>query len=66
MATAQQKQQEYIDKFKVQAPKYKIKDKVWLTLKNTTTATENKRLDAKQTCQGFSQEAQKDQEYGSQ
>ena len=27
---------------------YKIKSKIWLTLKNITTTTENKKLDAKQ------------------
>ena len=45
---AQKKQQEYADKFRIQTPKYKIKDKVWLTLKNVTTAIENKKFDAKQ------------------
>ena len=49
MAIAQQEQQKYADRFKVQTPKYKLKDKVWLTLKNITTTTENKKLDAKQT-----------------
>ena len=49
MAVAQQQQQKYVDKFKIQTPKYRIKDKIWLTLKNITTATENKKLDAKQT-----------------
>ena len=49
MAIAQQKQQNYADRTKTQAFKYKIKDKIWLTLKNITTATENKNLDAKQT-----------------
>ena len=48
MAIAQQEQQEYADRFKVQAPRYKVKDKVWLTLENITTTTENKKLDAKQ------------------
>ena len=48
MAVDQQKQQKYVDKFKAQAPKYKIKNKVRLTLKNIATATENKKLDAKQ------------------
>ena len=49
MVIAQQKQQNYIDRTKVQALTYKIKDKVWLMLKNRTTAIENKKLDAKQT-----------------
>ena len=48
MAVAQQKQQQYVDKTRAQAPKYKVKDKVWLTLKDIATATENKKLDAKQ------------------
>ena len=48
MAVAQQEQQEHADKSKVQTPRYKVKDKVWLTLKNIATATENKKLDAKQ------------------
>ena len=48
MAVTQQKQQKYVDKFKVQTPKYKKKKKIWLTLKNLTTATENKKFDAKQ------------------
>ena len=48
MAVAQQKQQEYTDKFKAQTPKYKIKDKIWLTLKNIITATKSKKFDTKQ------------------
>ena len=48
MAVAQQEQQRYVDKTRAQAPKYKVKDKVWLTLKNITSAIENKKLDAKQ------------------
>ena len=48
MAIAQQEQQEYADKSKTQTPRYKIKYKIWLTLKNIATATENKKLDAKQ------------------
>ena len=48
MAVAQQKQQKYVDRSKDQAPRYKIRDKVWLTLENIATATENKKLDAKQ------------------
>ena len=47
MAVAQQEQQEYADRFNAQAPRYKVKDKVWLTLENITTTTENKKLDAK-------------------
>ena len=38
MAVAQQKQQGYADKSRAQTPKYKIKDKIWLALKNITTA----------------------------
>ena len=48
MAVTQQEQQQYADKTRAQAPKYKVKDKVWLTLENIATATENKKLDAKQ------------------
>ena len=48
MTVAQQEQQKYADKFKAQTPKYKIKNKIWLTLENIATATENKKLDAKQ------------------
>ena len=48
MVVAQQEQRRYADKSRTQIPKYKVKDKVWLTLKNITTATENKKLDAKQ------------------
>ena len=40
MAIAQQEQQKYADKFKAQTPKYKIKNKIRLTLKNITTMTE--------------------------
>ena len=43
----QQKQQKYVDKTRIQTPKYKIKNKIWLTLKNVTTTTENKKFDAK-------------------
>ena len=45
MAVAQQKQQKYVDKMIIRTPKYKIKNKVWLTLKNITTATENQKSD---------------------
>ena len=48
MAVGQQEQQEYADRFRAQAPRYKIKNKVWLSLENITTTTENKKLDAKQ------------------
>ena len=48
MAVAQQKEQKYADKFKAQTPISKIKNKIWLTLKNIATAIENKKLDAKQ------------------
>ena len=48
MAIAQQEQQQYIDRTKVQACKYKINDEIWLKLKNIITATENKKLNAKQ------------------
>ena len=47
MAVAQQKQQKYADTYKIQAPRYKIKDKIWLTLKNIATAIENKKLEKK-------------------
>ena len=40
MAVAHQKQQRYANKSRAQAPKYKVKNKVWLTLKNITTVTE--------------------------
>ena len=33
MVVAKQKQQQYIDKTRARAIKYKIKDKIWLTLK---------------------------------
>ena len=49
MAIAQQKQQEYTDRTKFQTLKYKIKNKIWLTLKNITTAIKNRKFDAKQT-----------------
>ena len=48
MAVVQQKQQQYVDKIRAMSFKYKIKDKVWLTLKNITTAIENKKLNAKE------------------
>ena len=48
MAVAQQEQQGYADRSRAQTPKYKVGDKVWLTLENITTATESKKLDAKQ------------------
>ena len=48
MAVAQQEQQGYVDNIRAQAPKYKVKDKVWLTLENITTAIENKKFNAKQ------------------
>ena len=48
MAVAQQEQQRYADRIRAQAPKDKVGDKVWLTLENITTATESKKLDAKQ------------------
>ena len=49
MAVVEQKQREYVNKSKIQKPNIKIKDKVWLTLNNITTAIENKKFDAKQT-----------------
>ena len=48
MAVVKQNQQKHIDKFKIQTPKYKIKNIIRLTLKNITTTTENKKFDAKQ------------------
>ena len=48
MVVAQQEQQQYADKTRAQAPKYKVGDKVWLTLEDIATATESKKLDAKQ------------------
>ena len=47
MAVTWQEQQKYTDKSKVQAPKYKITNKVWLKLENINTTTENKKFDAK-------------------
>ena len=47
MAIAQQKQQKYVDRTKIQTLKYNINDKVWLMLKNITTATENNRLETR-------------------
>ena len=49
MAVAQQNQHQYADRTRAQAFKYKVKDKIWLTLKDITTTIENKKLDAKQT-----------------
>ena len=49
MAVAQQKQRKYVDKFKIQTPKYTLKNIIWSTLKNIITAIENKKFDAKQT-----------------
>ena len=48
LAIDRQKQQKYIDKFKIQTPKYKTKNKIWLTLRNIITIIENKKFDAKQ------------------
>ena len=47
MAVAQQEQQEYTDRTRAQTPKYKVGDKVWLTLENMATDTESKKLDAR-------------------
>ena len=44
-----QKLKKNIDRTNAQTLKYKINSKIWLTLKNIATATENKKLDAKQT-----------------
>ena len=48
MAVAQQKKQKYVDKFRIQTPKFKIKDKIWLTFFNIITAIGNKKFGAKQ------------------
>ena len=48
MAIDQEEQQKYANKFEAQTPRYEIKNKVWLTLKNITTTTENKKLVTKQ------------------
>ena len=44
MVAAQQKQQKYVDRFKIQTTIYKIKFKIQLTLKNITAAIKNKEI----------------------
>ena len=48
MAVAQQNQQRQTDRYRTQAPSFKVGDKVWLNLKNIKTNRPTKKLDAKQ------------------
>ena len=47
MAIAQEAQEKAANRGRVQAPIYRVSDKVWLSLKNITTDRPSKKLDAK-------------------
>ena len=47
IAAAQQEQESNINKYRQQAPTYRVGDKVWLDLTNIRTTRENKKLDWK-------------------
>lgn len=48
MAIAQQNQERTTNRYRMQSPKFKVGDKVWLNLKNIHTTRPCKKLDAKQ------------------
>jgi len=47
MATAQEAQEKAVNRGRVQAPTYRVGDKVWLSLENIATDRPLKKLDAK-------------------
>ena len=47
MATAQEAQEKAANRGRVQAPVYRVSDKVWLSLENIITDRPSKKLDAK-------------------
>jgi hypothetical protein len=49
MATAQEAQERAVNRGRVQAPVYRVGDKVWLSLENIATDRPSKKLDAKYT-----------------
>ena len=49
MATAQEAQERAVNRGRTQAPAYRVKDKVWLSLENIATDRLLKKLDAKYT-----------------